>query len=265
MDIDRILVIPSRWTHNATWNSTSDYTFPGAIVETVPLDVYCIHLGYRTDRMQHIERLRAAYPSFRIHIVDAVQHADGNTGCIRSHKKVIEDAKARKLPYTIVIEDDCQFLLPDKRLFDVFVTVISYCHSHPEIDAVNGCGNLPVLTATRVDSMGDTTFLKAPNVRTTHCILYTLAAYDKIAAFPEIGAIIDVQTNSLNMVFTYPYLATQIPSYSDIMGRDVEYENIEKSRAFVQNVLEGRPAQEIFDQRINPLRVFRIPIRTKRM
>jgi len=42
------------------------------------------------------------------------------------------------------------------------------------------------------------------------------------------------------MVFTYPYLATQLPSYSDIEKKDVVYENIRASASFVQTFLEKK-------------------------
>lgn len=244
---------------------TQSYTSQGAIVEEVPLDIYCIHLAHRVDRMQHIESLRIRYPSLRIHIVDAIRDTDGHRGCILSHKKVLSFAKERKLPHAIVIEDDCDFLLPENQLIDSLVSSIRYIESHLDLDAVNGCGNLPVLTATRVDSLNRTTFLKSFDVRTTHCIIYSASGYEKMLAFSE-KIPIDIQTNSMNMVFTYPYLATQVPSYSDISKFDVSYDNIEKSREFVKNRLEGsRPPGKMLHESVNPLSVLRIPVWTYRM
>jgi len=52
--------------------------------------------------------------------------------------------------------------------------------------------------------------------------------------------IADVITNECKMVFTYPYLATQLPSYSDIEKKDVVYENIRASASFVQTFLEKK-------------------------
>ncbi len=226
--------------------------------------MYCIHLAHRTDRLHHIERLRARYPSVRIHIVDAIRDEDGHRGCILSHKKVIEYAKAHRFPYVIVLEDDCDFLLSESELVSAVSTSISYLHSHPHINIVNGCGNLPALTATLLDTVGHVRFLTAPDIRTTHCMIYSERAYDPFLAISEYIPI-DIQTNTLNMVFTYPYLATQLPSYSDIMNQDVAYDNIAKSQAFVKEILEGRPTNQVLNQRINPLSVLRIPIRTNRV
>lgn len=229
--------------------------------EEGPLDIYCIHLPHRTDRMAHIDSIRAKYPSIRIHMVDAIQDSDGARGCLRSHQKVVADAKTRALPFVIVIEDDCEFLLPNDQLVDSLRTSISYLS---KADIVNGCGNLPILTATLVDSLKGVKFLKAPDVRTAHCILYGATSYDKILSLSD-DTIIDIETNALNMVFTYPYLATQLPSYSDICKIDVFYDNIERSRAFVQNILEGSPLRKTVNESVNPFTVLRIPIWANRV
>jgi hypothetical protein len=264
LDPERTLVLPSRWSNDAAWAAVSDYRFPGAIVEEVGIDAYCIHLPHRTDRMPHIDRIRAQYPSLYVHLVDAIRDDDGHRGCILSHKKAITYAKEQKLPYLLVLEDDCQMLLPEAEFMAAVQDSISYLQSHPTVDIVNGCGNLPTLSATLVDTVRTTRFLTAPAIFTTHCILYSARAYDRFLAISE-RIPIDIQTNTLSMVFTYPYLATQAPSYSDIKQEDVSYENIERSRAFVKDLLEPpRPRQEVY-QPVNPLSVLRIPIRAKRV
>jgi GR25 family glycosyltransferase involved in LPS biosynthesis len=229
------------------------------------LDLYCVHLAHRTDRMAHIKRLRTQYPSVRIHIVDAIRDTNGHRGCVLSHKKVIMTAKERNSPYVIVIEDDCDFLLPEPELISALHTSIEYLQSHPHIEIVNGCGNLPTLSAKLLDTVGDMRFLTAPTVHTTHCMIYSERAYDKLLAISE-HIPIDIQTNTLSMVFTYPYLATQIPSYSNISNQDIEYTNIAKSQAFVREILENaRPPSQVVHKNINPMSVFRIPIRAYRM
>jgi hypothetical protein len=263
-DLNRTLVIPSQWTNDLAWSALSNYRFPGVIVEDVPLDVYCIHLAHRSDRMQHIQSIRARYSSFRIHVVDAIRDEDGHRGCILSHKKVIADAKARRLPYVIVMEDDCSFLLPESQLLSSFRAIISYMMTHPDVDIINGCGNLPTLTASVVDAQNGVQLLKAPDVRTTHCMVYSSRAYDHFLGISE-RMPIDIQTNEFSMLFTYPYLATQLPSYSDIEHKDVAYENIARSHAFVKEILEGRLPNQVLNQRVNPLSVLRIPIRTNRV
>ena len=261
IDTNRTLVIPSRWTNDLKWNTQSDYRFPGAIVEDVGIDVYCIHLAHRVDRMQHIDHLRRKYPRIRFHIVDAIEDSDGARGCLRSHKKAIDIAVSKNLPSILVIEDDCDFLLLEDELLNAIYSALEYL---PTVDIISGCGNLIEFTTSRVGNVGQSVFMKSPEIRTTHCILYRESSYSKILALPD-TTIIDIEINKLNTVFTYPYLATQLPSYSDIEHKDVNYDNILRSQAFVKDILEGRSSDQTLNKEINPRSIFRIPIRTNRV
>jgi hypothetical protein len=81
-------------------------------------------------------------------------------------------------------------------------------------------------------------FLQSPKVYTAHCILYGARVYDKVLAVDP-GILIDAVQSQWNMVYTYPYLATQIPSYSDLQKADVDYDNIRRSRSFVANHIQS--------------------------
>jgi hypothetical protein len=261
LDMNRTLVIPSRWSTDVTWNSSSDYRFPNAIVEEVPIDVYCIHLAHRDDRMNHIEQLRKRYPSIQFHIVDAIHDTNGVRGCVLSHKKAVELAKTKKLPYLFVIEDDCDFLMSEADLLRAVSCVLHYL---PNVDVVSGCGNLVEMTAQKVAKVQDISFLKSPDIRTTHCIFYGESSYDSILGLSEETAI-DIQLNGIHTLYTYPYLASQLPSFSDIANTHTEYDNIEKSRAFVQTMLDTPRTSEVGHKVVNPMSVLRVPVRTNRM
>jgi hypothetical protein len=262
----RTLVLPSRWTNSTEWNSQrSDYRIPGCIVEEVGIDAYCIHLPHRVDRLAHIAALEAANPDLRLHLIDAVYiPEDGLKGCLESHQAAVRYAKDNRLPYILVLEDDCDLLVSPSEFKAALLASIDYLTTTPSAQIVSGCGNLVVKTATVVGSRGGVRFLTAPDVRTTHCILYSAAAYDAVLSYdPDIP--LDDQMNRYTLVFTYPYLATQRPGYSDIKVETVEYTNIEASRAFVQNLLEPPRARQEVQQPVNLRPVFRIPIRTKRV
>jgi hypothetical protein len=235
----RILTLPSRMTNDAHWEMSSNYTAPCFTVIEVRTPVSCIHLPYRTDRYANIARMQATYPFLDIRFVDAIQHADGKIGCTRSHKKIVQAAKDAKLPVVIVIEDDCEFLLPPAELKQRISDVLSYMIYHPNVEVVNGCGNLINFELSSCDSYMSMKFLKSSDVRTTHIMFYSAAAYDKILAFNEYNAI-DEQLNGCNMVFTYPYLARQMPCYSDINKEYADYKNIEKSMEFVKRIVGSR-------------------------
>lgn len=258
----RTIVLPSRWMNTL---EQPDYRIPGCIVEEVGLDAYCIHLPHRSDRLAHIARLQAAAPWLHVHLVDAVHTPEaGWKGCLQSHQAVVRYAKDNRFPYVLVLEDDCDLLVSPSEFKAALVASIDYLTTTPSAQIVSGCGNLVTKTATMVDSRGGVRFLTAPDVRTTHCILYSAASYDAVLSFdPDIP--IDDQMNRCNIVFTYPYLATQRPGHSDIQDASVEYTNIEASRAFVQNLLEPPRVRQEVQQPVNLRPVFRIPIRTKRV
>jgi hypothetical protein len=181
-----------------------------------------------------MDAMKAKYPSVKIHYVDGVYDPTSYLGCQLSHKKCVQMAKDAGWPYVIVLEDDCDFWLPDSELRQAFETMIDYYTSHPEVEIVNGCGNIDPLVITSCEKFKTMHFLKSPKVYTGHCILYGDRVYDKVLAV-EHGILIDAVQSQWNIVYTYPYLATQIPSYSDLVRENVDYTNIRRSRSFVEN------------------------------
>jgi len=198
------------------------------------MDVYCIHLEYRSDRFAHLKAMQARYPSIRINLIDGIRHMNPLLGCQLSHKMCVQMAKDKRWPYIIVLEDDCDFLLSDAELLKCFQTMIDYHKAHPEVDIVNGCGNLEDFIIDSSEEFQGMHFLRSPKVFTGHCIIYTASVYDKVLAVSP-GILIDAMQSNWNIVYTYPYLATQIQSYSNLVRKVVEYNNIEASRNFVAN------------------------------
>jgi hypothetical protein len=116
--------------------------------------------------------------------------------------------------------------------------MIDYYTSHPEVEIVNGCGNIDPLVITSCEKFKTMHFLKSPKVYTGHCILYGARVYDTVLGV-EPGILIDAVQSQWNIVYTYPYLATQIPSYSDLVQENVDYVNIRRSRSFVENHIKS--------------------------
>lgn len=197
------------------------------------MDIYCIHLAHRTDRMENIKKLQRHYPSFNFIIVNGIRDENGARGCLLSHQYIIRLAKQKKLPYVWVIEDDCKFLVSNGALLTCARDIVRFI---PDVGIVNGCGNLNDSSIKVVSGSNDVTFLHSPDIGTTHCILYGESCYDKMLSYDSTH-IADKITNECNMVFTYPYLATQLPSYSDIVGSDVSYDNIQASALYVRAFL----------------------------
>jgi len=201
------------------------------------MDVFCIHLPHRIDRMANIKKLRKNYPSLNIQIFEGIRDENGARGCLRSHRALIRMAKEQGRPYIWVIEDDCVFTLNNGALATLARTIITHLNN-PNVDIVNGCGNLDKYELTSIVPNNGMFFLGSPIVLTAHCIFYSSSCYDKMLSLPD-TTILDGQegTNSCKMAFTYPYLATQLPSFSDIENKDVSYSHILNSMGFVKHVL----------------------------
>lgn len=200
-------------------------------------DAYCIHLSHRTDRRLHMDRLALAYPCLRIHFVDAISHSNGAIGGNLSHKKAIREAKNRGDPFVLVLEDDCEMLISNDELAKTIATIKDYIQLHPDVEIINGCGNLTSFEISSITTHQDIFLLTSNPIYTAHFIIYCACSYDKLlASTSDVPA--DVVTNDCKMVFTYPYIATQLASYSDIQKTDVSYDNIEKSRKFVKSFVD---------------------------
>jgi len=199
------------------------------------MDIFCIHLPHRKDRMENIKRLQKNYPSFNIIVVNGIRDDNGARGCLLSHQFIIRTAKQRNLPYVWVIEDDCQFIVSNGVLATYARDIVRFVHN---VGIVNGCGNLNDPDVSIVAKSDGMTYLRSPSIGTTHCVIYGVSCYDKMLSYDDTH-IADVITNECNMVFTYPYLAIQLPSYSDIEKKDVVYDNITRSMNHVRSVVQG--------------------------
>jgi len=76
-------------------------------------NVYYINLEERVDRKVLVEtelkKMKWKYERF-----DAIKHARGIIGCCMSHLAVVEMAKEKDLDYVVILEDDIQFLQPER-------------------------------------------------------------------------------------------------------------------------------------------------------
>jgi hypothetical protein len=199
-----------------------------------PMEVFCIHLPHRKDRMENINKLRKNYPSLDIRIFEGIRDENGARGCLLSHQALIRMAKKEGRPYIWVIEDDCSFTLTNGAMATMARTITTYLNS-PSVDIVNGCGNLGQYEITSIVPVNSMFFLTSPALSTTHCIFYSASSYDKMLELSDTTLLDgDKGTNSCNMAFTWPFLATQLPSFSDIEEKDVNYEHIMISMKFVK-------------------------------
>jgi len=204
--------------------------------------IYVINLKERTDRLENFKC--AILNSFfieeseynkRFKIFEAINPGPGKgvLGCILSHIAIITEAKSLGLNNVLIFEDDA---IPLTSLNSVNLNLITkeintldswdVCYlgynSHKPLSLIDGCRNL----------------LKIHDCYSTHAIAYSNNIFDHIIESKDNIKILDVWLSeniqkNYNVIGTYPILFSQSPGYSDIVGKNVNYDFIYKR--FVEN------------------------------
>lgn len=188
-------------------------------------EIYLINLDSRKDRL---EKAMASFSKLGIeHRVIRFpgivpESGTGALGCLMSHVAIIEQAKTKGLKNVLIFEDDVQFLniesiapaieqLGEKKWALYYMGY----NSHSPLNSVSK--NL----------------LKLTKCYSAHAIAYNSIIFDYISceAKKKKINIIDVWlANNIQTKFecfgNYPITATQVPSYSDIEKKQVNYEFI---------------------------------------
>ena len=115
----KLVCYPDIWFNSTLINNMMDL-FPGHWIMCETLqnkylleNVYYINLEERVDRKVLVEtelkKMKWKYERF-----NAIKHARGIIGCCMSHLAVVEMAKEKDLDYVVILEDDIQFLQPER-------------------------------------------------------------------------------------------------------------------------------------------------------
>jgi GR25 family glycosyltransferase involved in LPS biosynthesis len=116
----KIICYPDKWSHSSIINEDTIDLFPNnwimcdtKINKYLLENVYYINLKESKDRrIETEEELRKM--NWKFQRFDGIKVKDGRLGVCLSHLKVIEMAKQNNLEYVVVVEDDIQFLEPEK-------------------------------------------------------------------------------------------------------------------------------------------------------
>ena len=195
-------------------------------------NVYYINLEERKDRKTHVEK-ELSDLEWNFQRFNAVKAKSGRIGCSMSHLKLLMKAKKENLPYVVIVEDDIQFT--NKQKFNSLLK--HFFNKNINYDVLLLAGNLrpPV---TKIDQ----NILKITKSFTTTGYIVKSHYYDKMINNIKEGIqnllknplngynAIDVYWMKLqsidNWYILYPRTITQLPDYSDIEQREVNYNHL---------------------------------------
>lgn len=195
-------------------------------------NVYYINLEERDDRKKHVEseliKLGWKYERF-----NAVKAKSGRVGCSMSHLKLLMKAKKENMPYIVIIEDDIQFT--NMKMFKK--QIHSFLNSKINYDVYLLAGNLrnPVEQVKpgilKISKSYTTTGYIVKNHYYDKMINNIKEGINNLLKNPDNGYnAIDAYWMKLqqtdNWYISYPRTVTQLPDYSDIEGRIVNYNHL---------------------------------------
>ncbi len=195
-------------------------------------NIFYINLKEREDRKKHIESeldlLNWKYERF-----EAIKASSGRVGCSMSHLKILTNAKKNNLPYVVVMEDDIQFT--DKKKYNILLK--DFMNKKIKYDVLLLAGNLrqPIQKISPH-------ILKIKKSFTTTGYIVKQHYYDTMIDNIKEGIqhLIQDPSNGMNAIdvywmklqakdnwyILYPRTITQLPDYSDIEKKVVNYNHL---------------------------------------
>lgn len=199
-------------------------------IPTIP--VYVINLDHRVDRWETIRKqcLSCGIQPTR---VSAVKASPGWHGCGLSHKKVAELAKKNGDPWYLVLEDDALFSIND---WNRFMAIVPYLWKHrADWDILNGgVGSVEHFKLVNRDPV-----IYEVAGYCSHFYFVNRSAFDKMAAWTTESPALDNYAKSLRMIGTYPFIATQDESQSDLSDTNGPGHIIRNSEAQIRDMLRN--------------------------
>lgn len=195
---------------------------------------FVINLDKRTDRWESVQKNFKEYPFF-LQRFSAIRHERGWIGCGLSHMRIVQMAKEAKMPYVLIIEDDCH---PTEHM-KYWSDIRRWLHTHKdEWDLFLG-GNCyynylnifekPIKTIKPLCKLNETINLYYTKLMCTQFLYINSTAYDKYLAW-ELGQDnpVDMWPDKKNMrtISCVPFIAIQGSDISDIRGYKMDYNKI---------------------------------------
>ena len=187
------------------------------------IDIYVINLKKRTERLN---RVKKDFANYNLIIIEAIEdmNQEGWKGCFNSHLKIISIAKEKKLPYIIVIEDDCKII--DEITFDINLKqILNWLENNMEEWNIFLGGVTKVWNYNKLIQLdNDLKLLSINEGKTTHFIIYNSNCYDYYLSLDSNIPIDKCWHNKLIGITSIPFIAIQYSDFSDIENKEVNYE-----------------------------------------
>ncbi len=199
-------------------------------------DIYCINVDKRKDRRLRMQR-QAKRRKFAVKFWKVKLNKDPIKGCLQSHLQIIQNAKRRKLPSILILEDDAK--LTTKRLYIPTVP--------KNWDMLYLGGNVQKIIDD--DEFNDEKYWKRATILTTHAYIIRDSIYDEvIKGLQNYSGPIDVfYAEEIHprkkCCIVIPSIFTQFSGYSDVEGKLVNYDGI-----LDKDVLSMEAEQKIVDK-----------------
>jgi hypothetical protein len=179
--------------------------------------IIVINLDTRQDRWLEIQEhfSKNGWENFMKYRFSAIKNDEGWVGCRESHIQCIKIAKENNFPWVIVIEDDC---IPRPNSFTQFSELLpTLWETRKTWDIFLG----GITTATSPTIINRNPLLISCRGCCAHFCLYPTESYDTllseaISRYSMIDAVFKESPN-LRVLCTYPFIAFQKPSRSDIV------------------------------------------------
>jgi GR25 family glycosyltransferase involved in LPS biosynthesis len=200
---------------------------------------FVINLPDRTDRLDAFKENFKGW-NLDLEIMPGIKDPEGWKGCSRSHRKVIEKAKAEGLDWVLVLEDDCKPVEPTAERFNALLPILwarrdewdifiggPTSTSHEEIRLIQ---RDPPLVEMKGFAL--------------QFIIVNGKIFDQILKEVDDASppVIDIYyREKFRLWATYPSIAIQIPSKSNIQGGPTNYRGMFKNaESRIKNILNGK-------------------------
>lgn len=190
-------------------------------------EVFVVNLLERKDRWMKVnEHLRKLQINFRTWF--AIKDSDGRKGLIRTMISLFEHCVTAGYSRACVFEDDIKILRPN------FNEIMELCVQQlpKDFHLFYLGGNVWEKPVRK-----DRNILKTPAIYSSHAIIYNKPAIEYILhelskdKYKEYDVLLVKTIQSLNNCYcAYPLLISQQNGYSDIMGKEINYEKFIEAR-----------------------------------